>query len=152
MQDKIKKLIQESISVKEKLVKDCLKDIETIINLCIQAVKSGGKIIFCGNGGSAADSQHLAAELEDVDQLEAEIRAELDRKPPFSRSDLAIDGADIMKMFDLRPGPVVGNILDHLMEAVLDNPDDNTRARLEEIARHFYDNNIKNVSDKGSKQ
>lgn len=30
---------------------------------CVQALEDGGKIIFCGNGGSAADSQHLAAEL-----------------------------------------------------------------------------------------
>lgn len=34
-----------------------------ISNICIDSLKSGGKIIFCGNGGSAADSQHLAAEL-----------------------------------------------------------------------------------------
>jgi D-sedoheptulose 7-phosphate isomerase len=34
-----------------------------IANICIKSLKSGGKIIFCGNGGSAADSQHLAAEL-----------------------------------------------------------------------------------------
>lgn len=32
-------------------------------NICIQALKNGNKILFCGNGGSAADSQHLAAEL-----------------------------------------------------------------------------------------
>lgn len=34
-----------------------------IVNICIDSLHSGGKIIFCGNGGSAADSQHLAAEL-----------------------------------------------------------------------------------------
>ncbi len=34
-----------------------------IANICIESLNSGGKIIFCGNGGSAADSQHLAAEL-----------------------------------------------------------------------------------------
>lgn len=32
-------------------------------SLCIQALKNGNKILFCGNGGSASDSQHLAAEL-----------------------------------------------------------------------------------------
>src|SRR5574344_1319888 len=37
--------------------------IEEIANICINSIKSGNKIIFCGNGGSAADSQHLAAEL-----------------------------------------------------------------------------------------
>lgn len=37
--------------------------IENISRVCIQALKSGNKILFCGNGGSAGDSQHLAAEL-----------------------------------------------------------------------------------------
>ena len=32
-------------------------------DICIDAIRGGGKVIFCGNGGSAADSQHLAAEL-----------------------------------------------------------------------------------------
>ena len=44
-----------------------LKALAPVINeaaqICIQALKNGNKILFCGNGGSAADSQHLAAEL-----------------------------------------------------------------------------------------
>ncbi len=39
------------------------KDIFNAANICVKSVKKGGKIFFCGNGGSAADSQHLAAEL-----------------------------------------------------------------------------------------
>jgi D-sedoheptulose 7-phosphate isomerase len=38
--------------------------IETIALRLIEVLRSGGKVMFCGNGGSAADSQHLAAELE----------------------------------------------------------------------------------------
>lgn len=37
--------------------------VETITKTCINALQNGKKIMFCGNGGSAADSQHLAAEL-----------------------------------------------------------------------------------------
>ena len=37
--------------------------IEKVSEVCIEALKNGNKIMFCGNGGSAADSQHLAAEL-----------------------------------------------------------------------------------------
>ena len=37
--------------------------IQKVIELCITTLKSGNKIIFCGNGGSAADAQHLAAEF-----------------------------------------------------------------------------------------
>ena len=44
-----------------------LKELSPIIieaaEVCTKALKSGNKIMFCGNGGSAADSQHLAAEL-----------------------------------------------------------------------------------------
>lgn len=38
-------------------------DVVQVAELCTQALKAGSKIMFCGNGGSAADSQHLAAEL-----------------------------------------------------------------------------------------
>ena len=37
--------------------------IDSAAEVCISALQAGGKVIFCGNGGSAADSQHLAAEL-----------------------------------------------------------------------------------------
>ena len=37
--------------------------INEIANICIDAIKKGNKILFCGNGGSASDSQHLASEL-----------------------------------------------------------------------------------------
>lgn len=42
---------------------DQMDVIQEIANRCIVALNSGNKILFCGNGGSAADSQHLAAEL-----------------------------------------------------------------------------------------
>lgn len=48
-------------------------DIEKAAEIWIEAVRSGGKILFCGNGGSAADAQHLAAEL--TGRYEMERRA-----------------------------------------------------------------------------
>jgi len=53
------KALIEAILLDNKFQKNVLK----IANICIKSLNSGGKIIFCGNGGSAADSQHLAAEL-----------------------------------------------------------------------------------------
>jgi D-sedoheptulose 7-phosphate isomerase len=49
----------------ERILKDekLLSNIETVVKVCIDVLKNGNKIMFCGNGGSAADSQHLAAEL-----------------------------------------------------------------------------------------
>jgi len=57
--------IKESIEVKEKLLCDTLllKRITDSVDMCVQSLQSGGCIFFCGNGGSAADAQHLAAEL-----------------------------------------------------------------------------------------
>jgi len=63
MKEKIKQLINESIATKEKTIANCLDDIKAIVDLCIKTIKNNGKIILCGNGGSAADSQHLAAEF-----------------------------------------------------------------------------------------
>ena len=38
-------------------------NVERVAEACASAIAAGGKVMFCGNGGSAADSQHLAAEL-----------------------------------------------------------------------------------------
>ncbi|MBI2058071.1 MAG: SIS domain-containing protein [Candidatus Yanofskybacteria bacterium] len=60
-----KKSIIASIETKIKLVSDeeFLAELETIGNYMITALKSGNKILTAGNGGSAADAQHFAAEL-----------------------------------------------------------------------------------------
>jgi D-sedoheptulose 7-phosphate isomerase len=42
---------------------NCIAKIELAARICIQSIKKNGKIIFCGNGGSASDSAHLSAEL-----------------------------------------------------------------------------------------
>lgn len=61
----IKKIIEESINTKKKIIKDN-KILESIIlysELITDSISRGGKLMLCGNGGSAADAQHLAAEL-----------------------------------------------------------------------------------------
>jgi D-sedoheptulose 7-phosphate isomerase len=62
---RIKEAIQQSIDVKKQLLTDdqLLETIGKIVDVCIESLKKGGKVLFCGNGGSAADAQHLAAEL-----------------------------------------------------------------------------------------
>jgi len=59
----IKRHIEENIQVKERLLETSLASIQTSVNYIAGALESGKKVIFCGNGGSAADAQHLAAEL-----------------------------------------------------------------------------------------
>jgi D-sedoheptulose 7-phosphate isomerase len=65
MMEKIKNIGQASIDTKSKALKDeqLLFTTEKIVDVMIDALKNGHHIYFCGNGGSAADAQHLAAEL-----------------------------------------------------------------------------------------
>ncbi len=61
----IKKAIQESIEVKQRMLQDdaFLNNIQLVCNMMVNVYRNDGKILFCGNGGSAADAQHIAAEL-----------------------------------------------------------------------------------------
>ena len=75
----IDKSIQASIEIKEKILSDTglKKIIQTVSAEMVQSFKNGGEVLFCGNGGSAADAQHLASELSgrfylDRDPLNAE--------------------------------------------------------------------------------
>ena len=65
MKNKIQKAIQNSISVKQQILQDAelLDRVALTVSQMVKTLKNGGKIHFCGNGGSAADAQHLAAEL-----------------------------------------------------------------------------------------
>ncbi len=65
MNPRIKEAIQQSIDVKESILatEEWLRRIEIAADMITASLKGGGKIHFCGNGGSAADAQHLAAEL-----------------------------------------------------------------------------------------
>lgn len=65
MKNRIKKHIERSIEAKQRILNDdvFLNELIRAIELCSNAVKQGKKILFAGNGGSASDAQHLAAEL-----------------------------------------------------------------------------------------
>jgi len=65
MIDHIKKIINASIVVKQKLLLDetMLKTTNDVVNSIVKSFKSGNRVYFAGNGGSAADAQHLAAEF-----------------------------------------------------------------------------------------
>jgi len=59
----IKGAIEDSIATKKKVIESCLIDIQSSVKLIIRTAKENKSIFWCGNGGSAADSQHMAAEL-----------------------------------------------------------------------------------------
>ena len=59
----VKTIIKETENVISRTSQVCLDDIRSAIVLLVSAVKNNKKVIWCGNGGSAADAQHMAAEL-----------------------------------------------------------------------------------------
>lgn len=79
MTEKIKNIIAASINVKENVLSNeaLIKKVRDCVDVIVTAFKNGNKVLFCGNGGSAADAQHLAAEFSgrfytDRDALPAE--------------------------------------------------------------------------------
>ncbi|MCK9291139.1 MAG: D-sedoheptulose 7-phosphate isomerase [Bacteroidales bacterium] len=76
----MKQSILESIQVKNLILRDAplLNRIEAAAESCIQTFQDGGKVLLCGNGGSAADAQHIAAELSG--------RFAYDRPPLFAEA------------------------------------------------------------------
>lgn len=75
MKSKIQLIIQSSIDLKTKVLTDpiLIETLSKIVDQIITCYRNDGKVLFCGNGGSAADAQHLAAELSG--------RFYFDRKP-----------------------------------------------------------------------
>lgn len=65
MDDKIQSLIRASIDVKQGLLQneEVTKTLRYIVDITVNALQQGHRLWFCGNGGSAADAQHLAAEF-----------------------------------------------------------------------------------------
>ncbi len=61
--NKVSKIINSSIELKKKVLEECKNDIILCGHKLAEIFRKGGKIILCGNGGSAADAQHIAAEF-----------------------------------------------------------------------------------------
>ncbi len=80
MRDKIEQYINESIEVKKKILEDSniIETIKKVVDYIVDVYKNNGKILLCGNGGSAADAQHIAAEFSG--------RFKLDRRPLFAEA------------------------------------------------------------------
>lgn len=79
MLSKIKDIVAASIAVKQQVWADetLLQTVDAVTEIITKAFQQGNKVLFCGNGGSAADAQHLAAEFSgrfyiDRDALPAE--------------------------------------------------------------------------------
>lgn len=76
----LEKALKDSISVKESILLDeeLVTTIISVASIMVRAFKAGNKVLLCGNGGSAADAQHMAAELSG--------KFYIDREPIFAEA------------------------------------------------------------------
>lgn len=82
MKNIISETLLESIKVKEQFIKECGEDLITLSKKIVSSFTNDRKLLLCGNGGSAADAQHIAAEF--VNRLEME-------RPPLPAISLSTD-------------------------------------------------------------
>ncbi|MEI6438191.1 MAG: D-sedoheptulose 7-phosphate isomerase [Candidatus Omnitrophota bacterium] len=73
MLQRIEAILNDSIEVKRAAIKHCLPSAEQAAQAITKAFQSDNRVFFCGNGGSAADSQHIAAEF--IGRFQKERRA-----------------------------------------------------------------------------
>ena len=82
MKESILNILEESIDVKERCIKSNLDLIATAVRKIAQCLESGHKILIFGNGGSAADAQHIVAEFVNRFKIE---------RPPLAAIALTTD-------------------------------------------------------------
>jgi D-sedoheptulose 7-phosphate isomerase len=82
MKDIIDDILQESIKVKEQFIRESADDLIFLAKKIVEAFTSDRKLMICGNGGSAADAQHIAAKF--VNRFEME-------RPPLPAISLSTD-------------------------------------------------------------
>lgn len=86
LQERIQHQFTDSIATKQKALGAMAVPIEAAIHLMVKSLKADGKIMACGNGGSAADAQHFAAEL--LNRFEME-------RPPLAAVALTTDSSTL---------------------------------------------------------
>jgi D-sedoheptulose 7-phosphate isomerase len=84
MDDLILNILSESLSVKEHAVRDNLENIKTSVQHLVGCIADGRKVLIFGNGGSAADAQHIAAEFVNRFMIE---------RPPLAAIALTTDSS-----------------------------------------------------------
>ncbi|MGQ9616910.1 MAG: CCA tRNA nucleotidyltransferase [Spirochaetota bacterium] len=84
-----------------------------------------------GNGLKSGESRS-------IQNLKKRIEKVLEEANAITVKDLAVNGYDIMNEFNIKPGPMVGKILNHLLEEILDDPSKNQPVVLLTLARDFY--------------
>lgn len=147
MKSELKNVINDAIKLKKKLSK-LSSDISKAIDLMTLTLKQGNKIFICGNGGSAADAQHLAAEFL------IRLRPKINRRP-FPVISLAQDTSTLTAC-----GNDIGfeNIFARNLEALANKRDlliilstSGNSKNIIKVLKFAKSNNIKSISFLGNK-
>ncbi len=85
-----------------------------------------------GNGLKSGDSRVLKRFKERINQI-------IEQENAITVRDLAVNGYDIMNTFNLKPGPIIGKVLNELLEIILDEPEKNKKEILLEIAKEIVE-------------
>ncbi len=72
---------------------------------------------------------------KDIEKFENRIDSQIKKSHPFTISDLAVNGHDVIKIVDLQPGSRIGQILNRLLEVVIEKPEYNTKDKLIKILK-----------------
>lgn len=75
-------------------------------------------------------AQGMGQTTDSIDEFKLKVEAELTKNSAFGLKDIAVNGVDLQKRFGLSQGPIIGEILNYLLEQVLDNPDCNDKEKL----------------------
>ncbi|GAG31534.1 unnamed protein product, partial [marine sediment metagenome] len=70
-----------------------------------------------------------------IEEFKNRINSQIKKSCPFTISDLAVNGNDVMNVLGLQPGPRVGQILNQLLEKVIDKPEYNQKGKLMEMLK-----------------
>jgi tRNA nucleotidyltransferase (CCA-adding enzyme) len=81
--------------------------------------------------------QGMGQTTESIDEFERKVREEIDKRSAFGIKDLAIDGEDLKKHFNLPEGKLIGDILSYLLDRVLDEPGLNNSKELLTLSADF---------------
>jgi len=72
---------------------------------------------------------------KDIEKFKSKINSQIKKSYPFTISDLAVNGHDVIKIVGLQPGPRIGQILNQLLEVVIEKPEHNKKNKLIEILK-----------------
>ncbi len=81
-----------------------------------------------------------------LEEFRRHIQRILEQENALKVTDLDINGYDLMQNFDLKPSPIIGKILNYLLEIVLEHPEYNEKSKLLELTRDFLEGKIMHVA------